>query len=305
MTLAGGPTDETLTRLTTEGRLPEAADLDLRSTAEQVALMCAQDRQAVAAVEAAQEQLVAAIDAAAPRMRRGGRLIEVGAGTPGRLAVLDAAECRPTFGVDEGQVLGIMAGGREAMPKALEAGEDNRDAGVADLTAVDVGPDDVVVAISASGRTPYVRGAVAAARAAGALTIAVVNNPDSPLAREADLAVELLTGPEVISGSTRLKAGTAQKLVLNMFSTLLMVKLGHTYGDLMVNVVAGNSKLRYRTQRIVAEACGVPLEEAAAALTTAGGDAKVAIVMLKAGVNAKDARARLAAANGYVRAALE
>src|SRR5690606_24553912 len=164
------------------------------------------------------------------RMRRGGRLIEVGAGTPGRLAVLDAAECRPTFGVDEGQVLGIMAGGREAMPKALEAGEDNRDAGAADLTAVDVGPDDVVVATSAAGRTPYVRGAVTDARTAGAMTIALVNNPASPLARGADLAVELPTGPEAISGWTRLKAGTAQRLVLNMSSTLLMVKLGHTYG---------------------------------------------------------------------------
>lgn len=304
MTHVGGPTDETLIKLTTEGRLPEAANLDLRSTADQVALMCTQDQLAVQAVQAAQDQLVTAIDTATLRMRRGGRLIEVGAGTPGRLAVLDAAECRPTFGVDDGHVLGVMAGGSDALDRAIEYGEDDRDAGVADLTAVQVGPDDVVVAVSASGRTPYVRGAVAAARAAAALTIAVVNNPGSPLAAEADLAVELLTGPEVISGSTRLKAGTAQKLVLNIFSTLLMVKLGHTYGDLMVNVSASNSKLRFRTQRIVAEACEVSLEQAAEALTAADGEAKVAIVMLKANVDPDTARRRLADAGWHVRAAV-
>jgi N-acetylmuramic acid 6-phosphate etherase len=297
-------TEETLAGLVTEGRLPEATDLDLLSTGAQVALLCAQDRAAVAAVEAASGQLVAAIDAAAVRLRRGGRLIEVGAGTPGRLAVLDAAECHPTFGVDDGLVLGVIAGGSDALVRAVEGGEDDHPAGAADLAGVAVGPDDVVVAVSASGRTPYVRGAIAAAAAAGALTIGVVNNPGSPIAAECDLAVEALTGPEVISGSTRLKAGTAQKLVLNTFSTLLMVKLGHTYGDLMINVSGSNTKLRWRSQRVVAEATGASEAEVAAALAVAGGEAKVATVMLLAGVDAGTARRRLAAARGHVRAAV-
>lgn len=295
--------EETLAGLATEGRLPAAADLDLLPTDAQVALVCAQDKVAVQAVEAARGQLVTAIDAAAVRLRRGGRLIEVGAGTPGRLAVLDAAECRPTFGVDDGQVLGIMAGGSDAVPRAAEYGEDDRVAGAADLAAVAVAPDDVVVAVSASGRTPYVRGAVAAARGSGALTIGVVNNLGSPIAAECELAVEVLTGPEVVSGSTRLKAGTAQKLVLNTFSTLLMVKLGHTYGDLMVNISGRNSKLQWRTQRVVTEATGASPAAVRAALAAAGGESKVATVMLLAGVDAAEARLRLAKAGGYVRTA--
>jgi N-acetylmuramic acid 6-phosphate etherase len=296
--------EEQLAGLATEGRLSAAADLDLLPTEAQVALLCAQDRAAVAAVDAARGQLVAAIDAAAVRLRRGGRLIEVGAGTPGRLAVLDAAECYPTFGVDDGLVLGIMAGGTDALTHAVEYGEDDRLAGAADLARVAVGPDDVVMAVSASGRTPYVRGAIEAAAAAGALTIGVVNNPGSPIAAECDLAVEVLTGPEAVSGSTRLKAGTAQKLVLNTVSTLLMVKLGHTYGDLMINVSASNSKLRWRSQRVVAQATGAPAGAVADALVAAGGDAKVATVMLLAGVDVGAARDRLAAAHGHVRAAV-
>jgi N-acetylmuramic acid 6-phosphate etherase len=296
--------DDTLDQLATEGRLPEAADLDLLPTAEQVALVCAQDLVAVRAVEAARDQLVRAIDEAARRLRVGGRLIEVGAGTPGRLAVLDAAECRPTFGVDDGMVVGIMAGGQGAVPRAVEYGEDDWDAGAADLLAVAVGATDVVLAVSASGRTPYVRGAIASAAATGALTIGVVNNPSSPIADECDLAVEVLTGPEVVSGSTRLKAGTAQKLVLNTFSTLLMVKLGHTYGDLMINVRATNSKLRWRAQRVIAEATGVSAERVEEAVAAADGEGKVAAVMLLAGVDADAARLQLAAAEGHVRAAV-
>lgn len=296
--------DNTLDSLATEGRLPEAAALDLLSTKEQAALMWTQDLAAVQAVEAARDQLVAAIDAAAPRLRAGGRLLEVGAGTPGRLAVLDAAEIRPTFGVDEGMVLGILAGGSGAVPRAVEYGEDDHDAGVEDLTAVNVAAADVVVAVSASGRTPYVRGAVAAATAAGALTIGVVNNQHSAIAAACDLAVEVLTGPEVVSGSTRLKAGTAQKLVLNTFSTLLMVKLGHTYGDLMINVRATNSKLRRRAQRVIGEVTGASPAEVAQALAEASGEGKVATVMLLAGTGAGAARQLLAGAGGQVRAAV-
>lgn len=294
---------DALDQLATEGRLPEAAQLDTLPTGQQVALMAAEDQRAAAAVAAAHDQLVATVDAAAPRLQRGGRLIEVGAGTPGRLAVLDAAECGPTYDAD-GQVVGVIAGGPAALHQATEDSEDDPAAGAADLAAVGVGADDTVVAVSASGRTPYVRGAVDAARAAGALTVAVVNNPDTPLAATCDLAVVALTGPEVVAGSTRLKAGTAQKLVLNTLSTLLMVRLGRTYGDLMVAVHATNTKLRRRSQRIVAAATGADADAADAAVAAADGDARVAIVMLRARVDADTARRRLAAADGHVRAAV-
>ncbi|HEX5996696.1 MAG TPA: N-acetylmuramic acid 6-phosphate etherase [Jiangellales bacterium] len=293
---------EELDRLDTEGRLPEAADLDRMSTLEQLELMSRQDRVAVEAVAAARGQLALAVDLAAERLRHGGRLIELGAGTPGRLAVLDAAECGPTFGVDE-RVIAVMAGGSDAVRNAIERSEDDFDLGVRDVRNLGVGPDDVLVAVSASGRTPYVLGAAEVARDQGTLTIAVVNNPGSALAAICDVAVEALTGPEVISGSTRLKAGTAQKLVLNTISTLVMVRLGRTYGDLMVDVRASNAKLRRRAQRIVREATGAPERTVGAALEAAGGEAKVALVMLLAGVDAGVARTRLADAQGHVRRA--
>jgi N-acetylmuramic acid 6-phosphate etherase len=291
-----------LDRLDTEGRLAEAENLDLMSTLDQLELMSRQDQIAVSAVAAARKQLATAIDAAAERLRSGGRLIELGAGTPGRLAFLDAAECGPTFGVDD-RVVAVLAGGSDAVRNAIERSEDDFDLGVADVRRLDVRPDDVVVAVSASGRTPYVLGAVEVAREAGALTIAVVNNPGSALASICDVAIEVLTGPEVISGSTRLKAGTTQKLVLNTLSTLVMVRLGRTYGDLMVDVRASNAKLRRRAQRIVAEATGAPADRLNAALEAAGGEAKVAIVMLLAAVDARTARQRLEAAGGHIRAA--
>jgi N-acetylmuramic acid 6-phosphate etherase len=293
---------EELDRLDTEGRLPEAADLDQMTTREQVELMGRQDRVAVEAVAAARDELARAVDLAAERLRGGGRLIELGAGTPGRLAVLDAAECGPTFGADE-RVIAVMAGGSDAVRNAIERSEDDFDLGVADVRNLGVGPADVVVAVSASGRTPYVLGAVGVAQQEGALTIAVVNNPGSALAAVCDVAIEALTGPEIISGSTRLKAGTAQKLVLNTISTLVMVRLGRTYGDLMVDVRASNAKLRRRAQRIVMEATGASEDAVSAALEAAGGEAKVALVMLLAGVEADSARSRLAAADGHVRQA--
>ncbi|WP_116949590.1 N-acetylmuramic acid 6-phosphate etherase [Jiangella endophytica] len=297
-------TNSELDQLATEGRLPAAAGLDLRSTREQVDLMAEQDRVAVDAVAATRDQLVAAIDATVARLRRGGRLIEVGAGTPGRLAVLDVAECGPTFGVDERQVVAVMAGGFGAVRSAAEHDEDDLDGGRSDLSALKPAPDDVVVAASASGRTPYVLGALAAAREAGAFTVAVVNNAGSPIAAASDIAVEALTGPEVVSGSTRLKAGTAAKLVLNTISTLVMVQLGHTHGDLMIDVRASNDKLRRRAQRIVQEATGESAAAVAAALRSAGDETKTATVMLLTGVDADEARRRLAAAGGYVRAAV-
>ncbi|TDD66100.1 N-acetylmuramic acid 6-phosphate etherase [Jiangella aurantiaca] len=297
-------TNSELDLLATEGRLPAAADLDLRTTGEQVDLMAEQDRVAVDAVAATRDRLVEAIDATVARLRRGGRLIELGAGTPGRLAVLDAAECGPTFGVDERQVVAVMAGGFGAVRSAAEHDEDDYDGGRSDLSELEPGPDDVVVAVSASGRTPYVLGALAAAREAGAYTVAVVNNAGSPIAAASDVAVEALTGPEVVAGSTRLKAGTAAKLVLNTISTLVMVQLGHTHGDLMIDVRATNDKLRRRAQRIVQEATGESGAAVEAALAASGDETKTATVMLLAGVDVGEARRRLAAAGGYVRAAL-
>jgi N-acetylmuramic acid 6-phosphate etherase len=293
-----------LDALATEGRLPESADLDLLDTRAQLALMARQDRVAVDAVAATHEALAKAVDSTVARMRRGGRLIEVGAGTPGRLAMLDAAECGPTFGVD-GHVVALMAGGPDAFTEAAEQGEDDEDAGADDVRAIDVRENDVVVAVSASGRTPYVLGAIGAARDAGALTIAVVNNPGSAVAAACEIAIEALTGPEVVSGSTRLKAGTAAKLVLNTLSTLVMVQLGHTFGDLMVGLRAGNAKLQRRAERIVRDATGATDADAGAALSASGGDVKVAAVMLLAGVDAAAARMRLDAAGGHVRAAVQ
>jgi len=290
--------------LATEGRLPEAADLDLMPTHAQVALMAAQDRVAVEAVAAAGEQIAAAVDAAVARMRRGGRLIEVGAGTPGRLAVLDVAECGPTFGVDERHVVAVMAGGPGAVRSAAEHDEDDRDGGRSDLLELSPVADDVVIAVSASGRTPYVLGALDAAREAGALRVAVVNNPGSAIAAASDVAIEASTGPEVVSGSTRLKAGTAEKLILNTISTLVMVGLGRTYGDLMVDVRASNQKLRRRAQRIVQAATGATEAEVDRALRDSGDQSKVATVMLLAGIGPDEARDRLNRADGRVRAAV-
>lgn len=294
-----------LEHLSTEGRLPEAHDVDLLSTAEQVALFAAQDARAVAAVAAAGAQLAAAVDLAVAGMRRGGRLIYVGAGTPGRLAVTDAAECRPTFGLPDGRVVAVMAGGDDAMARASERGEDDRDAGRADVVALEPTETDVVVGISASGRTLYVHAALEAARQAGAATVAVVNNPDSPIAAAADVGIVTDTGPEIVAGSTRLKAGTAQKLVLNTVSTLAMIQLGRTFGDLMVDVQANNDKLIARAHGIVAAATGADEEAVAAALSAADGHAKVAIVALLADVDADEARRRLDAADGHVRAATD
>lgn len=295
--------DEEFDELSTEGRLPDVADLDLLSTREQVALLAREDAVAVAAVTDAGDAIAAAVDAIVGQMRRGGRLVYVGAGTPGRLALMDAAECGPTFGLDEGRVVAVMAGGGEASRRAVEQGEDDRAAGRRDVGEVDLVAADVVVGISASGRTPYVVAALEAAAAAGALTIALANNPGSALSRLADLTVEVPTGPEVVAGSTRLKAGTAQKLVLNAFSTLVMVRLGHTLGDLMVDVRATNEKLRRRAHRVVREATGATGAEVTDALDAADGAAKVATVALLAGVDAGEARRRLAATDGHARAA--
>jgi N-acetylmuramic acid 6-phosphate etherase len=293
-----------LDELPTEGRDPAGADLDLRSTAELVRLMSQADATVPHAVASAGEALAAAIDEIAARLARGGRLVYAGAGTSGRLALVDAVECQSTFGLDPGRVVALVAGGAESTATAQEHAEDDAEAGAADVMAVVVEERDAVVAISASGRTPYALGALEAARGTGALTVGVACVEGSPLGALADHDIAVVVGAEVLAGSTRLKAGTAQKLVLNTISTVSMIRLGKTYGNLMVDVVATNEKLRNRVRRIVELATGAPAAEIAAALEQSGGDAKVAIVMLLSSTDAATARERLAAADGIVRKAL-
>jgi N-acetylmuramic acid 6-phosphate etherase len=225
----------------------------------------------------ARDALARAVTEAEHALRAGGRIVYVGAGTPGRLAALDAAECVPTFGVSPDLVRAVLAGGDEAAGRAVEGAEDDTAAGATDLMALAVDGDDLVVGITASGRTPYVLSALDAARAAGATTVAIVNNPGSPAAALADVAVELLTGPEVISGSTRLTAGTAQKIALNVLSTAAMVRWGRTHGPWMIDVLATNEKLRRRAQRMLTQITGASDEQAAAALDAAGGDTRAAL----------------------------
>nr|WP_231987208.1 N-acetylmuramic acid 6-phosphate etherase [Mycobacterium sp. 852014-50255_SCH5639931] len=286
-----------LDALATEAERPGLLDLDARPIGEVVALLVAAEGEAHAAVAAAVPRIAAAAEAIAARLEHGGRLIYAGAGTPGRLGVLDAAECAPTFDTD--LVRGVIAGGPAALTGAIEGAEDAFEpTDLADLTAA-----DALVGITASGRTPYVLGALEHARAAGALTVAIVNNAGS--AASADVVIELLTGPEVLAGSTRLTAGTAQKVVLNALSTSVMIGLGKAYGPRMVDVRATNAKLRRRAVRIVRDAAGADEETAAGALAAAGGHAKTAIVALLAGVDAAEAAARLDRARGRVRDALD
>jgi N-acetylmuramic acid 6-phosphate etherase len=292
-----------LAHLVTEQHRPDLADLDLRSTGELVELLAADQAEAIAAIVAERVRIAAAIDAVVERLRRGGRLIYIGAGTAGRMGVLDAVECPPTFNTD--RVVGVLAGSSAAIERSREAAEDDAAAGAADLAALAVTADDAVVGIAASGRTPYTIGAVRYAREVGATTIGISSNPAAELSLEVAHPIELVTGPEVIAGSTRLKAGTAQKVVLNVISTIAMVRLGKTFGNLMVDLRASNAKLRDRARRIVADATGTDADSATAALDDAGGDVKVAIVMLLTGTDAAGAADRLATHDGVVRAALE
>jgi N-acetylmuramic acid 6-phosphate etherase len=282
--------------LVTEGRLGER-DYDRLSTAELVAFMNRQDALVPDAVAAVRSKLAAVVDAVVERLRAGGRLVYVGAGTSGRLAELDAVECGSTFGAGPDQVVAVAARSDEL--------EDDAEAGAEAVRALGVSAADAVVAVSASGRTPYVVGALEAAAQAAALTIAVVSVEDSELGRLADHELTVVVGPEVVAGSTRLKAGTAQKLVLNTISTVSMIRLGKTYGDLMVDVAATNEKLRARAQRAVRLATGADDDEVDAALAAAGGNAKIAIVSLLAGVDPATARQRLDATGGRISEAVQ
>ena len=288
----------------TEAANPATRDLDLLPALEQARLMNAEDGRVAEAVAAALPAVATAIQRIAECLGRGGRLIYVGAGTSGRLAALDAAECPPTFGTDPEMVQAVVAGGPGAMIAPVEGAEDNARAGAREMDTRRVGSDDAVVGIAASGETPFTVGAVRRARERGAWTAGVACNAGSSLEAACDLAIVLLVGPEVIAGSTRLKAGTAQKLVLNMLSTLAMVRLGKVYGNLMVDLRATNAKLRRRAARIVAAAARVDEGGAESALNEAGGRVPVAIVMLRLGLDATAARTRLEAAGGSVRRAL-
>ena len=279
--------------------------LDTRTTLELVGLMHLEDKRAVTAVRPNLPAIAATIDAIAARMKKGGRLIYVGAGTSGRLGVLDASECPPTFNTDPGQVVGVIAGGRRALTEAVEEAEDNPEDGARAMRELSVGPQDSVVGIAASGRTPYVMGALAEARRRQALTIALICNLPAPMAEMADYVLAPRVGPEVIAGSTRLKAGTAQKLVLNMLSTGVMVRLGKTYGNLMVDVQQLNAKLQVRARRIVAQACGISEEAATAALQQSNGDVKIAIVSTLLACSPLEAQQRLQQSNGNIRLAID
>jgi N-acetylmuramic acid 6-phosphate etherase len=293
-----------LDELTTEAR-GERPDYDLSSTAELVSLMNREDATVPGAVAAVGDELAETIDAVVERLRSGGRLVYVGAGSSGRIAALDADECEATFATEPGRVVALVAGAELASAADREAAEDDGEAGRHAVERLGVSSRDAVVGVSASGRTPYVVQALEAAAGAGGLTIALVAVRDSQLARLADHVLAAVVGPEFVTGSTRLKAGTAQKLVLNTISTVAMIRLGKTYGDLMVDVRTSNEKLAARARRIVRAATGVSEAEAEAALTEADGSAKVAIVALVGGTDAAAARERLDQADGVIRAALE
>lgn len=291
--------------LPTEQRNPRSADLDRLQIGAAFDVMNAEDAGIAASVARAKPEIVRAIELVAERMARGGRLFHVGAGTSGRLGVLDAAECPPTFRTDPGQVQGVIAGGSAALVAAVEGAEDDREAGARDLHGRGVGRDDVVLGIAAGGTTPYVHGALAHARSAGAATIFLACVPKELVGDESDVSIRVLTGPEVIAGSTRLKAGTATKMVLNTITTLAMTRLGKVHGNRMVDVATrGNAKLRERGILLVAELVPCDRERATELLDSAGGEVKVAVVMGARSLDAGGARARLAEAGGILRTAL-
>lgn len=291
--------------LLTEQPNPESRDLDRLSTIRLLEIMNAADAQVAAAVTLEIPRIAAASEAIADALERGGSLVYIGAGTSGRLGVLDAAECPPTFGVPPELVRGIMAGGERALSHSLEGVEDDPEAGARDLESAGFGSRDVLVGISASGRTPYVLGAVEKARKLSAVTCGISCVRDSELSRAVQFPIEPTPGPEILTGSTRLRAGTATKLVLNMISTAVMVNLGHVYGNLMVNVQPTNQKLEDRARRIIQEATGVTYEQATELLDRAGRSVRIAIVMQKKQISREEAGTLLTRANGKIREALK
>lgn len=291
---------ENLSQLQTEGRNPRTTDIDTLSTLDACRRMNDEDQIVAKAVESVLPAIAEGVDAIATAFRAGGRLIYIGAGTSGRLGVLDASECPPTFSVPHEMVVGVIAGGRTALTDAVEGAEDSEQQGAADVDALEVSKSDVVAGITASGRTPYVLGALDRARERGATTIGIANCDPAAITDHCAIAILAVTGPEVVTGSTRLKAGSAQKMVLNMLSTLAMVRVGKTFGNLMIDVMPTNAKLRDRARRILVTATGRSPEEAAHALQESGYQVKTAAVMLLADVDAAEATRRLEESDGFV-----
>jgi len=304
---------EQLKSIATEQRNPASMDVDARSIPEIVRIINDEDKKVALAVETQLDYIAEAVELVVRAFKTGGRLLYAGAGTSGRLGVLDAAECPPTYGTDPSMVQGMIAGGKEAMFKAQEGAEDKEENGANDVDRLKVGAQDVVCGIAASLRTPYVVGAVKQAKKRGAHTLYVTTNPRetlysqyfADLAKAIDVAICPVVGPEVIMGSTRMKSGTAQKLVLNIITTAAMVRLGKVYENMMIDLQMTNLKLRERAKRVVMTITGVSYEAAAEFLEKADGHVKTALVMIKAGVTKEEARRRLADADGFVRAAIE
>lgn len=293
-----------LERLVSEGRNPRSMGIDLMSTRDILDMINAEDATVAEAVRLTIPDVARAVDAIVIAFGRGGRLIYIGAGTSGRLGVLDASECPPTFGVPPGMVVGLIAGGPSALMRATEGAEDRAAGGEADLRAIATSDKDVVVGIAVSGRTPYVIGALDYAKSLGAVTVALSCNPVSTIASLADIAISPVVGPEVLTGSTRMKSGTAQKLVLNMLTTASMIRIGKSYQNLMVDLNASNEKLLARAVRIVIEATGCSAAEAESVLERTGNDVKLAILVTLTGKGVEAARADLRAAGGFLRRAI-
>lgn len=294
-----------LSHLVSEGRNPETMDIDLLSSLEIVERINQQDKQVPLAVEKVLPEIADAVDKITTAFKQGGRLVYMGAGTSGRLGVLDASECPPTFGVSDQMVLGLIAGGPEAILKAKEGAEDSPELGESDLQAIQFNSQDVLVGIAASGRTPYVIGGLTYANKLGAVTVALSCNPNSPIAEEAQIAISPVVGPEALTGSTRLKSGTAQKLVLNMLTTASMIRLGKSYQNLMVDVKATNKKLVARAARIVMQATECEKQLATQILEETQYDVKLAILMILTGMDIETARTQLTRQDGFLRKAVE
>jgi len=294
-----------LQTLVSEDRNPRSMGIDLMPTRDILDLINAEDRLVPDAVGKTLPQVAKAVDAIVAAFNKGGRLVYIGAGTSGRLGVLDASECPPTFGVPYGMVIGLIAGGPDALRRATEGAEDRTETGAADLRAISLTAADVVVGIAVSGRTPYVIGALNCAKSLGAVTVGLTCNPASAIAQMADISIAPVVGPEVLTGSTRLKSGSAQKLVLNMLTTASMIRIGKTYQNLMVDLNASNEKLLARAIRIVMQATDCTMDQAEDALMRTGNDVKLAILVTLTGEGVEEARAAMSGAGGFLRRALE
>lgn len=299
------PNEPDISQITTEQRNPNTAEIDTLSTLDMLGVMNAEDAKVAPAVARVLPHIAKAIDGIVDRMKEGGRLIYIGAGTSGRLGVLDASECPPTFNTPPELVIGLIAGGDRALRHSVEHVEDSPEAGADALASIGVSDKDTVVGIAASGRTPFVLGAIAHATSIGALTVGLCNSAESALSAAVHIPIAVISGPEVVTGSTRMKSGTAQKMVLNMLSTGVMIKLGKTYGNLMVDVQPTNEKLKVRAIRIVAEATGLATENARSALNAADGDVKTAIVGALTGLDPVAARQQIEHASGRIRTVID